>query len=76
MKNIVTAKMKTALYTRLGRFHFGLHLFQVLAFSVEFGADDLHLVDCLGGVAEFTWWPKSVRVGRSPEPKLVDARVR
>jgi len=45
----------------------------VLAFRVEYGADDLHLVDCLGGVAELTWWAKSVRVGRSPEPELIDA---
>jgi hypothetical protein len=73
MKSIVTAKMKTELLG--GRFHFGLHLFQMLAFRVEFRANDLYLVDCPGGVAEFAWWAKPVGVGRSPEPKLVDALV-
>ena len=48
----------------------------MLAFSVEFCADDLYLVDCFRRVAEFAWWAETVRVGGSSEPELVDARIR
>jgi len=47
----------------------------MLPFSVEFGSDNLDLVDGLQGAAEFTGRPEAIGIRRHPQPQLVDSRI-